>query len=153
RSGPRGGTAGRRHDRGRLCRTDHGQRRHPRDDGANRRVVRPLPCTASVVGRGRRMAPIPPPRVFGFTTTTPVPLYWARYGPPDATPILVVHGGPGAHHDYLLPQLLALADDYRLIFYDQRGGGRSRTDDRSPITWQTHVADLDAVIQEMSLDP
>jgi proline iminopeptidase len=99
------------------------------------------------------MAPIPPPRASGFTATTPVPLYWAEYGPPDATPLLVVHGGPGAHHDYLLPQLLALADEYRLIFYDQRGGGLSKTADRSAITWRTHVADLDAVVQEMSLDP
>ena len=99
------------------------------------------------------MAPIPPPRVSGFTTTTQVPLYWAEYGPPDATPLLVVHGGPGAQHDYLLPQMLELADQYRLVFYDQRGGGRSKTADRSAITWRTHVADLDAVIQELSLDP
>jgi proline iminopeptidase len=82
-----------------------------------------------------------------------VPLYWATYGPPNATPLLVLHGGPGAHHDYLLPQLLALSDDYRLIFYDQRGGGQSKTTDRSAITWQTHVSDLDAVIQELSLEP
>jgi proline iminopeptidase len=99
------------------------------------------------------MAPIPPPRISGYTGTTPVPLYWAEYGRPNATPLLVLHGGPGAHHDYLLPQLLALADDYRLIFYDQRGGGQSKTADRSAITWRTHVSDLDAVIQELSLDP
>ena len=99
------------------------------------------------------MAPIPPPRVSGFTTTTPVPLYWAEYGPPDARPLLVLHGGPGASHDYLLPQLLALADEYRLIFYDQRGGGRSKSSDRGPVTWQSLVADLDAVILERSLAP
>ena len=99
------------------------------------------------------MAPIPPPRVSGFTSTTPVPLYWAEYGPPNATPLLVLHGGPGALHDYLLPQMLALADAYRLIFYDQRGGGRSKTADRSAVTWQTQVSDLDAVIRELSLDP
>ena len=99
------------------------------------------------------MAPIPPPRVSGLTNTTPVPLYWAEYGPPNATALLVLHGGPGANHDYLLPQMLALADDYRLIFYDQRGGGRSKTADRSTVTWQTHISDLDAVIQELSLDP
>lgn len=99
------------------------------------------------------MAPIPPPRASGFTASTPVPLYWAEYGPPDATPLLVLHGGPGASHDYLLPQMLELARDYRLIFYDQRGGGQSKTTDRSPVTWQTQVADVDAVIQEFSLDP
>ena len=81
------------------------------------------------------MIPIPPPREAGFTTTTDVPLYWLRYGKPGATPLLVLHGGPGAHHDYLLPQFLDLADEYELVFYDQRGGGRSKTDDRTPIGW------------------
>jgi proline iminopeptidase len=64
----------------------------------------------------------------------------------------LLHGGPGAHHDYLLPQMLELADDYELLFYDQRGGGRSKTDDRTPITWQTHVDDLDHVIEELRFD-
>ena len=99
------------------------------------------------------MAPIPAPRASGHTRTTSVPLYWAEYGPPTAAPILVLHGGPGAHHDYLLPQLLELSDAYRLIFYDQRGGGRSRTADLTPVTWRTHVEDLDAVIREFSIDP
>ena len=80
-------------------------------------------------------------------------LYRTAYGPADAPRLLVLHGGPGASHDYLLPQLLALASDYRLIFYDQRGGGRSKGDDRSPITWQTHVADLAALVRELSLEP
>jgi proline iminopeptidase len=62
----------------------------------------------------------------------------------------VLHGGPGAHHDYLLPQFLDLADEFDLLFYDQRGGGRSRTDDRTPITWETHVDDLQCVIAELA---
>jgi proline iminopeptidase len=98
-------------------------------------------------------APIPPPRTSGFTTSTPVPLYWARYGPPDAPKLIVLHGGPGAHHDYLLPQMLHLAERYDVIFYDQRGGGRSRSDDREPVTWRTHVEDLAKVIRELGLDP
>jgi proline iminopeptidase len=92
-----------------------------------------------------------PPRSSGFTTSTDVPLYWVRYGPPGVSPLLLLHGGPGAHHDYLLPQLLELARDHELVLYDQRGGGRSKTDDRAPITWRTHVDDLDRVIGELSL--
>jgi proline iminopeptidase len=65
----------------------------------------------------------------------------------------VLHGGPGAHHDYLLPQMLELASDHELLFYDQRGGGRSRTDDRSPITWRTHVEDLETVVRELGRGP
>jgi proline iminopeptidase len=49
--------------------------------------------------------------------------------------------------------MLELSNDYELVFYDQRGGGQSKTDDRTPITWQTHVADLDAVIDELHIDP
>jgi proline iminopeptidase len=99
------------------------------------------------------MPPIPPPRESGFTRTTAVPLYWVRYGTIGAPPLLVLHGGPGAHHDYLLPQMLELCDQYELVFYDQRGGGRSKTDDRAPITWQTHVADLDTIVSELMIEP
>ena len=99
------------------------------------------------------MAPIPSPRESGFTHTTAVPLFWARYGRVGPPVLLVLHGGPGAHHDYLLPQFLDLADDYELVFYDQRGGGQSKTDDREPITWQTHVRDLDQVVGELGIDP
>ena len=95
---------------------------------------------------------IPAPRSSGFTQTTPVPLYWCSYGPPTASRLLVLHGGPGADHRYLLPQMLRLADRYQVIFYDQRGGGQSRTDDRAPITWRTHVQDLDAVATELALE-
>ena len=80
-------------------------------------------------------------------------LYHTAYGPEDAPRLLVLHGGPGASHDYLLPQMLELASDYRLIFYDQRGGGRSRAEDRTPVTWRTHVEDLAALVRELSLEP
>src|SRR5262245_11793288 len=40
-------------------------------------------------------------------------------------PLVVVHGGPGASHDYLLPNLYRLASSYRLVFIDERGSGRS----------------------------
>ncbi len=86
-----------------------------------------------------------------FTTTTAVPLFLREDGPPDAPPLLLLHGGPGAHHDYLYPQMLALAKQHTLITYDQRGGGQSRTDDPAPVTWRTHVDDLAAVIQECEL--
>lgn len=93
--------------------------------------------------------PIPPPRTSGLTRTTEHPLYWCRYGETGAPPVLVLHGGPGAHHDYLLPHFLDLVPGHELIFYDQRGGGRSRIDDPAPITWRTHVEDLERVIAEL----
>jgi L-proline amide hydrolase len=43
----------------------------------------------------------------------------------DKIPLVVVHGGPGCSHDYLLA-LTALADQGRaVIHYDQLGGGKS----------------------------
>jgi len=60
-------------------------------------------------------------------------------------PVVVLHGGPGAHHDYLLPAFDALAIDRQLIFYDQRGGGRSPAGREIPVGWQEHVADLEAL--------
>jgi proline iminopeptidase len=100
------------------------------------------------------MPAIPPPRAHGFTTTTPVPLYWAEWGPVDAPPLLLLHGGPAASHEYLLPQMLALAEDYRVVTYDQRGGGRSRhDDDRAVIGWQDQVADVGRVSEELRLAP
>ena len=111
------------------------------------------------------MPPIPAPDHFGTTQTTALPLYWCDYGPlatggwtlgadrEEPSTMVVLHGGPGAHHDYLLPQLLFLAERRRALFYDQRGGGRSKTDDRTPITWGTHVADCTAVIGELAPGP
>jgi proline iminopeptidase len=71
------------------------------------------------------MPPIPAPRESGFSTTTAAPLHWVKYGTVGASRVLVLHGGPGADHAYLLPQLLELATDHELVLYDQRGGGKS----------------------------
>ena len=67
-------------------------------------------------------------------------------------PTVVLHGGPGAHHEYLLPQFDALAAGRELIYYDQRGGGRSPVSRDTPVGWQEHVADLEALRQRLGLD-
>jgi proline iminopeptidase len=59
---------------------------------------------------------------------------------------IVLHGGPGAHHDYLLPQFDLLGQGRRLHYYDQRGGGRSPVERDVSVDWRAHVADLDALI-------
>lgn len=65
--------------------------------------------------------------------------------------VVVLHGGPGAHHDYLLPQFDALAEGRRLHYYDQRGGGRSPVDRDVPLGWHEHVADLLALLDHWHL--
>lgn len=95
--------------------------------------------------------PIPEPREAGLTTTTPVPLYWARYGVRGGPLLILLHGGPGADHRYLLPQMLHLAERYDLLLYDQRGGGRSRASDNTPVGWRDHVADLASICREFEI--
>lgn len=58
-------------------------------------------------------------------------------------PTVILHGGPGAHHDYLLPGFDALARGRELIYYDQRGGGRSAVSRETPVGWREQVADLE----------
>jgi len=71
----------------------------------------------------------------------------------DGPPVVVLHGGPGAHHDYLLPHFDALAVGRRLHYYDQRGGGRSPVPRDEPIGWREHVKDLNALVDHWDLDP
>jgi len=73
-----------------------------------------------------------------------VTLFTRTFG--DGPDVVVLHGGPGAHLDYLLPQFDALASGRRLRYYDQRGGGRSPVERDVPVGWREHVADLDALL-------
>lgn len=65
-------------------------------------------------------------------------------------PILVVHGGPGLDHAYLRPGLDALATRNTLVYYDQRGTGRSSAElTGSVINLDTFVDDIDALRQAL----
>jgi proline iminopeptidase len=72
-----------------------------------------------------------------------VELYERRVG--DGPAVVVLHGGPGAHHDYLRPGFDRLASGRELVYYDQRGGGRSPVARDVPVGWREHVADLEAL--------
>jgi proline iminopeptidase len=67
-------------------------------------------------------------------------------------PVVVLHGGPGAHHDYLLPSFDALARGRELIYYDQRGGGRSAVSRETPVGWKEQVADLEELRRVWGLE-
>ena len=56
-------------------------------------------------------------------------VWYRRLGDGDALPVLLLHGGPGAAHDYMLPLAERLAEHRPAIVYDQLGCGRSDTPD------------------------
>lgn len=84
------------------------------------------------------------------TAVRGVELFVRRIG--AGPPAVVLHGGPGAHHDYLLPGFDALADGRELVYYDQRGGGRSPVPRDVPVGWTEHVADLEALRVAWAMD-
>jgi proline iminopeptidase len=79
-----------------------------------------------------------------------VTLFTRRVG--QGPPAVVLHGGPGAHHDYLLPGFDALADGRELLYYDQRGGGRSPVPRDVPVDWTEQVGDLEALREHWGLE-
>ena len=78
-----------------------------------------------------------------------IEIYERRKG--AGPPTVVLHGGPGAHHDYLLPGFDLLAHRRLLIYYDQRGGGRSAVARDVPVGWREQVADLEALRVEWEI--
>lgn len=68
-------------------------------------------------------------------------------------PIIVLHGGPDFDHRYLLPDMDRLATAYRLIYYDQRGRGRSGEHVRpEDVTLVSEIEDLDKVREYFQLE-
>jgi proline iminopeptidase len=63
------------------------------------------------------------------------------FGEPENPVIIVVHGGPGGDYRYLLP-LQSLADEYFIVFYDQRGCGLSPRVEDSLLTLEQNLEDL-----------
>ena len=67
-------------------------------------------------------------------------------------PIVVLHGGPDFDCNYLLPELDRLADGFRLIYYDQRGRGRSAGNVQpEDVTLQSDIADIELVRRHFQL--
>lgn len=78
-------------------------------------------------------------------------LYYEVVGVGD--PVVVVHGGPGLDHDYLRPGLDVLASSRALIYYDQRGTGRSDADlDSASINLDSFVEDIDGLREALGYE-
>ena len=68
-------------------------------------------------------------------------------------PTIVLHGGPDFDHRYLLPELDRLSDVVRLVYYDQRGRGRSAPDtDPETVTIASEIEDLEGMRAHFGLE-
>src|SRR5579864_6833517 len=86
----------------------------------------------------------------GFVDSKGVMIYYKIIG--RGAPLMVVHGGPGASHDYLLPYLLPLARTNKLVFLDERGSGRSaKLEDASQYTVENMAEDVETVRRALNL--
>ena len=80
----------------------------------------------------------------GFVDSHGALIYYQSVG--RGTPLMIVHGGPGASHDYFLPYLLPLMRTNRLVFIDERGSGKSsKIEDPTQYTIANMVEDIEAV--------
>jgi proline iminopeptidase len=79
-------------------------------------------------------------------------LYCREVG--QGTSIIVLHGGPDFDQSYLLPDLDRLSDSSRLIYYDQRGRGKSGNGVRpEDVTLASDIADLEKVRRHFQVNP
>jgi proline iminopeptidase len=69
-------------------------------------------------------------------------LYYRETG--SGQPMVILHGGPDFDHTYLLPDMDYLSDSCRLIYYDQRGRGRSAANfEPEDVTIQSEIGDME----------
>src|ERR1044071_713167 len=92
------------------------------------------------------------PREGYLQTPDGVKLFYKIAGSGPET-LVVVHGGPGNSLESIFADFEPLAKGRTVIYYDQRGQGRSELiKDGSRLGYEQHVADLEAVRQFFKLD-
>lgn len=70
----------------------------------------------------------------------------------DGFPLFVLHGGPGFDHTMFRPWLDPLADEFRLLYVDERGQGRSDRVDPATLTLEVFARDVDLLAEALRLD-
>ncbi|MEP6609385.1 MAG: alpha/beta fold hydrolase [Burkholderiaceae bacterium] len=87
-------------------------------------------------------------------TTLSVPdaqLYFREIG--NGSPQVILHGGPDFNHNYLLPEMDRLSRVFRLIYYDQRGRGKSSHGViAGDVSIESEIDDLDRLRQHFGLE-
>jgi proline iminopeptidase len=83
-------------------------------------------------------------KVDGYIQTNGIKTFYKIIG--EGKPLILVHGGPGMAHNYLVPKFKRLAKNNKLIFYDQRACGKTSGEENpDQITIKNLVEDLEAL--------
>src|SRR4051794_41061324 len=67
-------------------------------------------------------------------------------------PLIILHGGPGLDHSMFRPYLDPLGDDYRLLYVDERGQGRSDRVDPETLSLEVFARDVDLLAEALGLE-
>ncbi len=88
----------------------------------------------------------------GFKEVNGVKHYYKIVG--EGEPYIILHGGPGMYHDELYPFFLDFANAHKVIFYDQRGNGKSILEKIDSTTFNVDlmVEDLEGLRKEFGVD-
>ena len=87
----------------------------------------------------------------GYKDINGVKIFYRIVG--QGEPLVMLHGGPGSNMLHLLPYCDTLATQCKLIYYDQRGCGRSSPlNDSRTVSWIDHVEDLEALRKAFGLE-
>ncbi|HEY3050687.1 MAG TPA: alpha/beta fold hydrolase [Gaiellaceae bacterium] len=70
----------------------------------------------------------------------------------EGFPVIVLHGGPGLDHSSFRPHLDPLGDDFRLLYVDERGQGRSERVDPSTLSLDVFARDVDLLVETLGLE-
>src|SRR5918999_3718809 len=78
-------------------------------------------------------------------------MFVEELGDPTGLPLIVLHGGPGLDHTHLRPWLDPLGDDFRVLFVDERGQGRSERVDPATLSLEVFARDVDKLAEALEL--
>lgn len=90
-----------------------------------------------------------------YLKTSDVTLYYEVYGDSTGIPLVALNGGPGRSHQALLnaPVWHELAQERPVVFYDQRGTGRSsKLEAGASCTLENQLLDLEMLYTHLEAD-
>ena len=88
----------------------------------------------------------------GFLRVGGFRIFYRSEGKPAGGTVLALHGGPGGTYDYLTPLFDLTKSGYRVVLYDQSGGGKSqRLKDQALYTIERYVEEVEDVRKGLKL--